>query len=103
MGGLNSLYRSQSQYAFLTTIEPFSSRRSRIRVMSNLSKRASRTPRAIFSKSQNRARLEVSVPDGVWFAGIGLLSHISKAPSQLMQCTNSRQSGANPSGLQGIQ
>jgi hypothetical protein len=33
------------------------------------------------------------------FAGIGLLSHIPRAPSQLPHCTNSRQSGANPLGL----
>ncbi len=35
IGPLNSLYRSQSQYAFLTTMLPFSSSRSSTLPMSN--------------------------------------------------------------------
>src|SRR5262249_47712073 len=57
IGALNSLYRSQSQYAFFTTMLPLSSRRSRTRAISNFAYFASRTPSAMFSKSQNRAML----------------------------------------------
>ena len=57
---LNSLYRSQSQYAFLTTMLPLSSRRSRTFSMSNRANRASRTPSATFSKSQKTAMLVIA-------------------------------------------
>src|SRR5690349_3333584 len=73
---LNSLYRSQSQYAFFTTIEPLRSSRSSTLPMSNCAYFASRTPRATFSKSQNTARLRDS-----WFAGRGRLLS-ARAPLQ---------------------
>src|SRR3546814_18121124 len=60
MAALKPLYRSQSQYAFLTTILPLSSRRSSTGVISNRSYLASRTPRATFSKSQQIAMLMLS-------------------------------------------
>src|SRR5262245_53480759 len=55
--GLNSLYRSQSQYAFFTTMLPLSSSRSSTWRMLNFAYFASRTPSATFSKSQKTARL----------------------------------------------
>src|SRR6267378_8499352 len=70
---LNSLYRSQSQYAFLTTIEPLSSSRSRTLSMSNCAYFASRTPSAMFSKSQNTARLRAS--------GMGIFGCCGGAPA----------------------
>src|SRR5471030_1039824 len=52
---LKSLYRSKSQYAFLTTMWPLSSNRSRTFSMSKLGKLASRAPSAMFSRSRNTA------------------------------------------------
>src|SRR6266850_7758064 len=53
-------------------MEPFASRRSRTFSMSNWAYFASRTPSAMFSKSQNTARLRASWLGGTW-AGLGLV------------------------------
>src|SRR5260370_1347153 len=67
----SQLLMRRSELAFLTPTEPLRSSRSRTLSMSNCAYFASRTPSAMFSKSQNTARLRASGLAGtLWDLGL---------------------------------